>query len=204
MINYKTLTDRELLQMLVMEKRDEHISEKLLDQFSTLSDLLQGSAEEELMKVKGLGMKRTQQIKAVNELARRLYNTPLPTGYKITGPTDVAILLTPEMKFLTVEHLMVLLLNTKNVVIAIETVSIGSLNTSILSPREVFKSAIRKSSASIILVHNHPSGDTNPSMEDIAATERIKECGKILGIELLDHIIIGDLKYISLKDKGYM
>ncbi|MGB4590238.1 MAG: DNA repair protein RadC [Clostridiaceae bacterium] len=204
MIDYTNLTDRELLQMLVMEKSGEKIAETLFGHFTTLSDILRDAEEEELMTVKGLGMRRVQQIKAVNELARRLYNKPLPTGYKITCPSDIAHLMIPEMKFLKEERLMVLLLNTKNIVISIETASIGSLNSSIVSPREVFKLAIRRSSASIILVHNHPSGDTTPSSEDVSATKRIQECGKLLGIELLDHLIIGDLKFLSLKDKGYI
>jgi DNA repair protein RadC len=197
-----TLTDKELLQMLVMEKAYENITDVLLGQFSTLSDILKEAEETELMAVKGLGMRRVQQIKAVNELARRLYSKPLPDGYKIKGPSDVATLMIPEMKFLKEEHLKVLLLNTRNVVIAIETASIGSLNSSIVSPREIFKPAIRRSAASIILVHNHPSGDITPSLEDMNATARIHECGNLLGIELLDHVIIGDLKYVSLKDKG--
>lgn len=204
MTNYTTLTDSALLKILMRERSEENISETLLEQFTSLPYILKDAEEEELLAVKGLGLRRVQQIKAVNELARRLYNTPLPTGYKITGPTDVANIMTPEMKFLKVEHLAVLMLNTKNIVIGIETVSIGSLNSSIVSPREVFKSAIRKSAASIILVHNHPSGDTTASSEDLNATLRIKDCGDLLGIKLLDHIIIGDLKYISLKDKGYI
>jgi DNA repair protein RadC len=93
------------------------------------------------------------------------------------------------------------MLNTKNVVISMKDVSIGSLNSSIVHPREVFSEAIRKNSASIIVCHNHPSGDPTPSKEDINVTERLKECGKLLGIELLDHLIIGNGSYISLKEK---
>lgn len=94
------------------------------------------------------------------------------------------------------------MLNTKNVVMFIKDVSVGSLNSSIVHPREVFCDAIRKNSAFIIVCHNHPSGDPQPSNEDINVTNRLKECGKLLGIELLDHLIIGKGKYISLKEKG--
>ena len=109
-----------------------------------------------------------------------------------------------EMMVLKKEILKLIMVNTKNVVIAIKTVSIGSLNSSIVHPREIFKEAIRESSASIIICHNHPSGDPSPSNEDINITSRLKECGNILGIELLDHIIIGNRKYVSLKEKNLL
>ena len=108
------------------------------------------------------------------------------------------------MRFLKKEYLRVILLNTKNCVISTEDVSIGSLNASIVHPREVFFEAIRKHAASIIICHNHPSGDPTPSNEDISITKRLKECGKIIGIELLDHLIIGDGTFISLKEKGVL
>lgn len=97
-----------------------------------------------------------------------------------------------------------LFLNTKNQVLHKQTIFIGSLNASIVHPREVFKEALRRSAASIICFHNHPSGDPTPSREDIEVTKRLAECGKIIGIEILDHLIIGDQKYISLKEKGYL
>jgi DNA repair protein RadC len=106
------------------------------------------------------------------------------------------------MRSLKQEHLKVIMLNTKNVVIFIKDVSVGSLNSSIVHPREVFCDAIRKSSASIVICHNHPSGDPTPSNEDVNITYRLKECGKLLGIDLLDHLIIGNGRYISLKEKG--
>ncbi|HDR6242880.1 TPA: DNA repair protein RadC [Bacillus cereus] len=97
-----------------------------------------------------------------------------------------------------------LYLNTKNQVIHRQTIFIGSLNTSIVHPREVFKEAFRRAAASIICLHNHPSGDPTPSREDIAVTKRLVECGQIIGIEVLDHIIIGDHKFVSLKEKGHI
>ncbi len=97
-----------------------------------------------------------------------------------------------------------LYLNTKNQVIHRQTIFIGSLNTSIVHPREVFKEAFRRAAASIICLHNHPSGDPTPSREDIEVTKRLVECGQIIGIEVLDHIIIGDHKFVSLKEKGHI
>ncbi|PGO19076.1 DNA repair protein RadC [Bacillus thuringiensis] len=97
-----------------------------------------------------------------------------------------------------------LYLNTKNQVLHRQTIFIGSLNTSIVHPREVFKEAFRRAAASIICLHNHPSGDPTPSREDIEVTKRLVECGQIIGIEVLDHIIIGDHKFVSLKEKGHI
>jgi DNA repair protein RadC len=109
-----------------------------------------------------------------------------------------------EMRFLTQEHFVCLYLNTKNQVLHKRTIFIGSLNASIVHPREIFKEAFRRSAASIICLHNHPSGDPAPSKEDIEVTKRLVECGKIIGIDLLDHLIIGEHKYVSLKEKGYL
>mgnify|MGYP001946399917 FL=1 len=108
------------------------------------------------------------------------------------------------MRFLNQEHFVCLYLNTKNQVIHKQTVFIGSLNASIVHQREVFREAFRRSAASIICIHNHPSGDPTPSREDIEVTRRLKECGRMIGIEILDHIIIGDKRFVSLKEKGYL
>jgi DNA repair protein RadC len=122
---------------------------------------------------------------------------------KISGPKDSANILKDFIGENDREALAVLTLDTKNKITSITIASVGSLNSSIVHPREVFKTAILSNAASIIIGHNHPSGDPSPSKEDISITSRLKECGKILGIELLDHIIIGDdNKYISLKEKG--
>jgi len=107
-----------------------------------------------------------------------------------------------EMRCLDREYFRVLLLNTKNHVLKMETVSIGTLNCSAVHPREVFKPAIRNSAAAIILVHNHPSGDATPSRNDAEVTQRLSEAGKLLGIEILDHLVIGDGLFTSFKDKG--
>ncbi|OPX92134.1 MAG: hypothetical protein A4E52_00136 [Pelotomaculum sp. PtaB.Bin013] len=109
-----------------------------------------------------------------------------------------------EMRFLDREHFRVMLLNTKNQVLRIETVSIGTLSSSQVHPRELFKFAVKNSAAAIILVHNHPSGEPTPSREDIDITGRLADAGKIMGIEVLDHIIIGDGKFVSFKEKGLL
>lgn len=121
---------------------------------------------------------------------------------QISSPDDVFRIVNKYLDGADREHLVLLTLDTKNKITSINTVSIGSINTSIVHPREVFKTAILSNASSVILSHNHPSGDVTPSKEDVDITKIIKECGRILGIELLDHVIIGDDKYSSLKEKG--
>ncbi|APC42598.1 DNA repair protein RadC [Clostridium estertheticum] len=123
---------------------------------------------------------------------------------KVNSPTDAYNLIKDFFDFADREELFVCSLDTKNVPITINLCSIGTLNTSLVSPREVFKTAILSNAASILLYHNHPSGCPNPSNEDISITHRLKECGKLLGIELVDHIIVGDGIFISLKEKGIL
>lgn len=123
---------------------------------------------------------------------------------KVSSPKDVYELMKDYLKGADREYLVLLSLDMKNNINSINTVSIGSLNSSIVHPREIFKTAILSNAASIILIHNHPSGDTTPSKEDINITYRIKESGKILGIELLDHVILGDNSYSSLKEKSIL
>ncbi len=121
-----------------------------------------------------------------------------------SNPAEVAAFLAPEMACMDREQFMVLLLNTKNRIIGTNVVSIGSLNASIVHPREVFRPAILAPCAAVILAHNHPSGDPSPSMEDMELTKRLDEAGKILGIKVLDHVVIGETSYFSFKEKGLM
>jgi len=202
MINYDQLSEKELLGILIGEKKGEHVSESLIKEFSSLPELLAGSAEEELMKIKGIGMMRTKQIKACYELAMRLQATRATTKKIIKQPQDVANLVMHEMRYLKKEYFRIILLNTKCQLISIEDVSVGSLNSSIVHPREVFTLPVKKSAAGILAVHNHPSGDPTPSNEDIAITKRLKQAGEIIGIPLHDHIVIGDGTYISLTEKN--
>lgn len=164
--------------------------------------LLVDATVEELSEVKGVGPAKASQVKAALELARRLSqfsDLPRPA---IKSPDDAAGLVMEEMRHLDREHFRALLLNTRNQVIGTDKVSVGTLNSSTVHPRELFRNAIKRSAASVILVHNHPSGDPTPSREDLDITGRLSEAGKIIGIEVLDHIIIGDNKFTSLKAKG--
>lgn len=128
----------------------------------------------------------------------------LYTNRKIVSPKDAIDLIRVLLEDCDREKLLVCCLNTKNEPTNISTVSVGSLNSSIVHPREVYKTAIISNSASIIIAHNHPSGNTTPSKEDINITERLKQAGKIIGIELIDHLILGYGEYLSLKEKGYI
>ncbi|AKB28540.1 DNA repair protein RadC [Methanosarcina siciliae T4/M] len=157
-----------------------------------------------LTQVHGVGKAKAAQIAAVFELARRLEIFVEEPKRKICSPKDVYSLMYPRMREQKKEKFITLYLDTKNQILKEEVVSIGSLNASIVHPREVFKSALLESSASVIMVHNHPSGDPSPSREDIMVTEKLVEGGKLLGIDILDHIIIGDGRYVSLKDEGFV
>ncbi|PRR77307.1 hypothetical protein CLLI_24780 [Clostridium liquoris] len=176
---------------------------KLIDQCGGLNGILNSSSEQ-LMKIKGIGNAKASQLLALAELSKRFKSFKSGENFKITKPSDAAFLVMEDMRCLKQEFLKVIMLNTKNFVIKVKDVFIGSLNSSIAHPREIYCEAIKNSSSSIIICHNHPSGDPLPSNEDISITNRLKECSKLIGIELLDHIIIGDGVYISLKEKGIL
>ncbi|MEG0379610.1 MAG: DNA repair protein RadC [Eubacterium sp.] len=151
--------------------------------------------------LKGIGTAKACQIKAAIELGRRVKGVQNSIT-KISCPGDVVTLLSDEMSYLKQEHFKVILVDTKNKVIKIENVSIGTLNASLVHPREVFVNAVRQHASSLILVHNHPSGDPEPSREDKNLTKRLISAGEILGIPVLDHVIIGQNGYVSFKEDG--
>ncbi|SHJ89935.1 DNA replication and repair protein RadC [Geosporobacter subterraneus DSM 17957] len=155
---------------------------------------------QELSKIKGIGTTKACQIVSAIEIGRRIAKSAPLQSSQITSPRDVANMFMEEMRYYKKEYFKILLMNTKNVIIATEVISIGNLNASLVHPREVFVRAIKKSAAAIILLHNHPSGNPQPSQEDISITKRLIEAGAIIGIEVLDHIIIGDGCYKSLKE----
>lgn len=159
---------------------------------------------EELVSIHGIGESKAIQILATIELGKRIAKAKNIKQNSILSPSDCVSYLSAEMKHLTQEHFVVLFLDTKNYIIGKKTIFIGSLNKAIVHPREVFKEAIKRSSASVICAHNHPSGDPTPSSQDIQLTHRLYEAGELLGIKLLDHLIIGDDQFISLKEKGYL
>ncbi len=127
----------------------------------------------------------------------------MPKRY-VSGPEDVADLLMPEMAGLDREHFRAILLNTKNRILGVRTISIGSLNTSVVHAREVFKAAVSESAQAIVLVHNHPSGLPEPSGEDLLVTRRLAEAGRILGIEVLDHVVLGSQGFVSMRELGHL
>lgn len=176
---------------------------KLMKDLGGLNGLINSSTDE-LMNVQGIGSAKAAQIMALSEISKRFKSYKSGEECKVMKPQDAANIVMEEMRYLKKEILKVIMLNTKNTVIKVKDVSIGSLNSSIVHPREVFNEAIKNSSFSIIICHNHPSGDPSPSNEDLNITKRLNECSKIIGIELLDHIIIGDGVYISLKEKGIL
>lgn len=176
---------------------------RLIEQCGGLNGILNSSSKD-LLGIRGIGNAKAAQILALSELSKRFKSFRSGDSFKITNPSDAAFLVMEEMRVLKQEFLKIIMLNTKNYVIKVKNVFIGSLNSSIVHPREIYCEAIKNSSSSIIICHNHPSGDPLPSSEDINITNRLKECSKLIGIELLDHVIIGDGVYISLKEKGIL
>ncbi len=166
--------------------------------------LLPGLSLEEMREIKGVGPAKAVLVKAALELGRRMATLPPEEAESITSPQRAAALFMEQLRYKRKEHFMILLMNTKNHVISKEEISIGSLNASIVHPREIFNIPLRKSAASVILVHNHPSGDPSPSQEDLEVTRRLVEAGNILGIAVRDHLIIGDGCYFSFKEKGLL
>jgi DNA repair protein RadC len=177
-------------------------AQRLLSQFGGLKGLAQATVEE-LSQIKGIGLAKACQIKAAFELANRLEGYPSADNKTvIKNPLDVAALVKSKLAGKKKEYFMTVLLDTRAQVIKICETSVGSLDTSIVHPREVFKEAISASAASVIFVHNHPSGDVSASEQDIGLTKRLVEAGSIIGIEVLDHIIVSDNKHVSMKAKG--
>ncbi|OFZ54107.1 MAG: hypothetical protein A3D92_22400 [Bacteroidetes bacterium RIFCSPHIGHO2_02_FULL_44_7] len=173
-------------------------AQKLLSKFGSLQKLAEASIEE-LSSIKGIGLAKATQIKAVFEIGRRISTqTPSYKSKELIDPKKVYQLIKSKLKDYHKEHFYIIALNSRNHSIA--EVSVGSLNTSIVHPREVFAEAIKNQAASVIFVHNHPSGDAEPSEDDLATTEQLTEAGKILDIEVVDHIIITKTNYFSFKD----
>ena len=202
----ESLSNEELLAILLRTgTKGENVialSKRLLIELDGLDGLLNVSFEE-ASKIKGIKKVKACQIIAMMELFNRFKTLKSQKeNLKISSPKDVSTLLINEMSNFKQEVFKLILLNTKNIIIGTKDVFKGTLNSSIVHPREVFKEAVQRGSANIIVCHNHPSGDPNPSKEDIDITLRLKECGNIMGIGLLDHIIIGNNKYVSLKEKG--
>jgi len=200
------LSDAELLGVLFgIGSREKTAVELAGDVISGAGGLhnLFGAPVHELKQVKGIGEAKACILLAALELARRLSVARNPGRPVISSPADVDGLLRGRIANLDREHFVVVLLNTKNEVIEAPTISVGTLSSSLVHPREVFKPAIRASAASVVLAHNHPSGRVEPSREDREVTGRVAEAGGIIGIEVLDHVIVGE-GYFSMKEHGML
>jgi len=159
---------------------------------------------DELCQVPGIGLAKAAQLKAALELGKRALATPLSTGMRISSSADLFHHYYPRLRDLRHEVFKIVLLDAKHTIIRDATVSEGSLTLSIVHPREVFNLAVRESAAAVILLHNHPSGDPQPSPEDRALTARLVAAGDLLGIRVLDHLVTGDKRYISFADQGWL
>ncbi len=201
----KALSYQELLAIILRtgykEKHVMELSLHILYYFDSLFDLKMAPLEE-LQKIKGIGRVKAIEIKAAIELGLRLAKATQIKYGKITSSKEIGALMLEELGELKQEHLVAVYLNTKNEVLKKETIFIGSLNQSIAHPREIFKGAVKYSAARIILAHNHPSGNPTPSRNDKIFTKRIMECGDLMGIDVLDHFVIGENEYISLREVG--
>jgi DNA repair protein RadC len=177
------------------------LSTRLLAEFGGLAGLAKATFSD-LAEIKGVGIAKTAQLKAALELGRRLLITSPDARPQITSPLEAANLLMLEMGGLEQEHLRTLLLDTKNRVLASPTIYVGSVNASIIRVSEIFREAVRENATALIVAHNHPSGDPTPSPEDVHVTRSIVEAGSLLGIDVLDHLVIGHQRFVSLKERG--
>ncbi|PJA02182.1 hypothetical protein COX73_02100 [bacterium (Candidatus Gribaldobacteria) CG_4_10_14_0_2_um_filter_36_18] len=199
----QALSAQELLQLIlgrgIAGESVVVTAQKLMSQFGSLQKLAEANIEE-LSLIKGIGLAKATQIKAVFEIGRRISTqTPSYKSKELTDPEKVYQLIKSKLRDYTREHFYIIALNSRNWSVA--EVSIGSLNASIVHPREVFAEAIKNKAASVIFAHNHPSGDPEPSEDDLVITKRLVEAGKIIGIEINDHIIVAQSGFFSFKNK---
>ena len=205
MYGERALSNAELIAIIIKSGTREESSVNIAQKILSLEKngennlrFLQNISIEEFMSIKGIGKVKAIQLKAICELTKRM-SKPLDTSQvQINSPKDVAELLTEEMKFEKREIVKTLILNSKNIVIKIVDVCFGGTNSAILKPKDVLQEAIKLGAPKIILVHNHPSGDPTPSQKDFDFTERLIQASRIIGVELLDHIIIGDYGFESI------
>ena len=199
----KSLSNAELLAILLRtgnkNKNAIELANYIINRDIQVIRHLEDMTIEELCNIDGIGLSKSTQIKAALELGSRVASFK-PIKYKIRNPWDIQRYYMDSLRYLKKEVFKAVLLNTKNEIISDVDVSIGTLSSSLVHPREVFKEAIRRSASKIIVMHNHPSGSVEPSREDKNITSRLIKCGEIIGIEIIDHIIIGDGLYFSFKE----
>jgi len=201
----EALSAQELLALVIgrgiSKKSVMSIAQELLVKFGNVKAISQATIEE-LSQIKGIGLAKAAQIKACFELGKREELEPELKNFDIKDPEAVVKAIRASIRDEAKEHFKLILLNPRNKIIGISTISIGILNASLVHPREVFKDAITHSAASVVLAHNHPSGDPEPSEDDLKITRKLVDSGKILGIEVIDHIIIGKNNFCSYKERG--
>jgi DNA repair protein RadC len=199
------LSNAELIAILLRVGRPGEnavaLGHRLLTEFGGLPGLARATFSD-LTQVRGVSTAKIAQVKAALELGRRLLLTAPDSRPQITSPADAASLLMLEMGSLEQENVRTLLLDTKNRLLASPTVYIGNVNSSIIRVSEIFRAAVRENATALIMAHNHPSGDPTPSPEDVQVTRAIVEAGQLLGIEVLDHLVIGHQRFVSLKERG--
>jgi len=195
------LSSSELLAVLAGTPHQLQDAANLVATFGNIEGLARANMTE-LQQQPGIGAAVAARIKAAFELGRRLLTQPAPDRCQIRSPADAANLLLPEMGLLEKEEMRIILLDTKNRVHSIPTIYVGSVNTTMIRVAEVFREAIRHNCPAIIVVHNHPSGDPTPSPEDVAVTRQIVEAGKLMDVDVLDHLILGQQRFVSLKERG--
>ena len=203
----EALSNAELLAIILRVGTREYsaigLAEHMLSEFNGLRGIAIAGVED-LSRLKGLGTAKAAQIKAMVELGKRLAASIGDSRPAIRCPQDAVDLLMPELRDEAQERFKGIFLNRKNEVLKIRTITIGSLDASIITPRELFRDAIAVNSAAVIIAHNHPSGDPTPSKEDIEVSKRLQQAGQMIGIEVLDHLVIGDARWVSLKERGLM
>ncbi len=177
------------------------LAQEILSHFGSLIALADATVEE-LCQIQGIGPAKALQLKACLSLAARLARTESPQPYRIETPLHAYHLVKEELEKLKQETLIVILLDSKGGLIATQQVALGTLSQTLIHPREVFYPAIRHKAAALVLAHNHPSGDPTPSMQDFKTTEQLVEAGRLIGIPVQDHLVIGKGCYVSLKERG--
>lgn len=204
------LTDAELLAIIIRTGTKEENSVEIGQRVLKLSDERYGLlglhhiSIEELMTIHGIGEVKAVKIKCIAELSKRISKMSAGLKLQINSPKTVADYYMEELRHIETERILLVMLDNKNRIIKDIVISQGTVNASILSPREIFLIALRYKAVYILILHNHPSGDPTPSKQDIAITKRMKEVADLIGIPLIDHIVIGDNKYISFKEKRYL
>ncbi|MCI8349424.1 MAG: DNA repair protein RadC [Firmicutes bacterium] len=202
----ESLSNGELLALLINSgtkgKSAMALAEEVLAKDEKGISYLRESSLEELLSINGIGKAKAARIMAAVELGKRIASKPTEKRVKIESDEDVAHIFMEDLRYKKKEIFKAVLLDSKGGIISIETVSIGELTSTLVHPREVFNQAVKKSAAAMVFVHNHPSGDPTPSKEDFNTTDRLVACGDILGIKVVDHIVIGDGRYISIRSMG--